>query len=204
MKTKPSQSAGFSLVETFVAITILLIVIVGPMTISSSTARSTSFSSEQVVAFFLAQEGLELAQKARDDFALDTTRKWDDFVDDTATGPVANQGAYGHCFSSDGCPLILDETTGSVLVSDTDNARRNCNNDGSRCRLHYSLDADGRSSYVHAEAGNTQTPYTRVIRFEQTAPNEVRVESWVYWRSGTRRVGQEVKAETYLYNVFNN
>ena len=53
------KQKGFSLVETLVAISILLIVIVGPMTISMSTAKSSSFASEQVQAFFLAQEGLE-------------------------------------------------------------------------------------------------------------------------------------------------
>lgn len=49
--------------ETLVAITILLIVVVGPMKIIISASNSTSFSGEQVVAFFLAQEGAEIAQK---------------------------------------------------------------------------------------------------------------------------------------------
>ncbi|MCA9360544.1 prepilin-type N-terminal cleavage/methylation domain-containing protein [Candidatus Kaiserbacteria bacterium] len=94
-----SQCQGFSLVETLVAITILLIIIIGPMTISSSTARSTSFASEQVVAYFLAQEGAELAQKARDDFLLenfyvDSSEPyigWDKFTDDGG-------GTYKQCF----------------------------------------------------------------------------------------------------------
>ena len=64
------KQSGFSLVETLVAISILLIVIVGPMTISMQSAKSSSFASEQVQAFFLAQEGLELAEKARDDLLL--------------------------------------------------------------------------------------------------------------------------------------
>lgn len=83
MYVRNTQS-GFSLVETLVAITILLIVISGPLAISTSTARSTSFSSEQVEAFFLAQEGAELAQKIRDDlllaaFLTDPQDGWDDF-----------------------------------------------------------------------------------------------------------------------------
>lgn len=66
-----SKQSGFSLVETLVAITILLVVIIGPMTISSSAAKSTSFASEQVTAFFLAQEGAELIEKARNDLLLE-------------------------------------------------------------------------------------------------------------------------------------
>jgi prepilin-type N-terminal cleavage/methylation domain-containing protein len=56
---KIHQQSGFSLVETLVAISLLLIMIVGPMAISAKTAKSTSFASEQVQAFFLAQEGLD-------------------------------------------------------------------------------------------------------------------------------------------------
>jgi len=65
-----NKQAGFSLVETLVSISILLLVIVGPMTITSRTAKSATFASEQVQAFFLAQEGVELAQKARSDLVL--------------------------------------------------------------------------------------------------------------------------------------
>ena len=36
-----NKQSGFSLVETLVAISVLLIVVVGPMTISMRTAKST-------------------------------------------------------------------------------------------------------------------------------------------------------------------
>ncbi|MCA9355357.1 prepilin-type N-terminal cleavage/methylation domain-containing protein, partial [Candidatus Kaiserbacteria bacterium] len=97
-----SQQEGFSLVETLVAITILLIVVVGPMKIIISASNSTSFSGEQVVAFFLAQEGAEIAQKARDDLVLRKflptadseylASPWDKFKDSS------NSGTYRRCF----------------------------------------------------------------------------------------------------------
>ena len=65
-----SKQSGFSLIETLVSISILLIVIVGPMSISNNSAKGSSFSNEQVTAFFLAQEGAELAQKGRDDLVI--------------------------------------------------------------------------------------------------------------------------------------
>ena len=117
MKYKHSQS-GFSLVETLVAITILLIIIVGPMTITSQSARSTSFSSEQVVAFFLAQEGLELMQKERDEyynlhFRNETANPtpWSDFL---------SSSIYTTCVS--GCGPYLEAGSNELVrvVSCTD------------------------------------------------------------------------------------
>ncbi|NCO61881.1 prepilin-type N-terminal cleavage/methylation domain-containing protein, partial [Candidatus Kaiserbacteria bacterium] len=65
-----SKQHGFSLVEVLVAITLLLLIVTGPMKIITDANHSTAFASEQVTAFFLAQEGLELAQKGRDDLML--------------------------------------------------------------------------------------------------------------------------------------
>lgn len=69
MRYSSSQS-GFSLVETLVAITILVFAVTAPIVIVTRGAQGSRFSSEQVVATFLAQEGLELAQKVRDDAFL--------------------------------------------------------------------------------------------------------------------------------------
>jgi len=114
MKYPNPNQAGFSLVETLVAITILLIIIVGPMKISSSTAKSTSFASEQIVASFLAQEGAELAQKTRDELLLlnfnnyNPQNGWESFSFDTFAGTTAQSKAYRFCYDEKGCSLELD------------------------------------------------------------------------------------------------
>lgn len=198
MIQKYSQS-GFSLVETLVAITILLIVIVGPMAISSSTARSTSFASDQVTAFFLAQEGLELAQKARDDFFLpylvdDTETPWDDFTDTTSSG------AYRRCYESNGCGLeILD--TGDVGTPFTCGPAFATN-----CRLYIDTSPSSvRSRFTYDSVGGNkeETTFIRTIRFSLGAnPYEVKVESEVRWRSGNTRNEQSLTVETYLLNTY--
>jgi len=190
------QQSGFSLVETLVAITILLIVIVGPMSISSSAARSTSYSSEQVVAFFLAQEGAEIAQKARDDLQLQNfdgsnSTPWDDFVG-TASGDL-----YNECFAAAGCGLQL-------VNGDATGALQSPINCGSNtCRM-YINDAGGRVSYTYTSTGATSTPYTRVIYMTETAGREVEVVSQVRWQTGSQRQIQTVEVKTYLFNVYNN
>lgn len=191
-----NKQTGFSLVETLVAVSLLLIVIVGPMTISARTAKSSSFASEQVQAFFLAQEGLELAQAARDEVTLkyfkgDLADPWAEFIDESG-------GDYQDCFSSVGCGLQWDSGNSSQLAMPI-----KCNNPSDDCRLYRS--ASGRSHFNHNSAGNTETLFTRTIYFEKIGPNpvpEVRVRSVVTWRTGSIVASQQVEVDTYLYNIY--
>jgi prepilin-type N-terminal cleavage/methylation domain-containing protein len=188
---------GFSLVETLVAITILLIVITGPMAISTQTARSTSFSSEQVLAFFLAQEGLEIAQKGRDDIILANfvgePVSWSNFIDKSTAGD------YRHCFSATGCRLeVNSDAAGSVK------APAEACSGTTACKLYYN-DASGRSRYTHTNTGE-ETPYTRVVRFDRVpdadTAEQIKVTSTVTWRTGSQRQSQKIEVESYLFKVY--
>lgn len=192
MKSNRVNQSGFSLVETLVAITILLVVVVGPMTVSTSTARSTSFSSEQVVAFFLAQEGAEIAQMVRDQLVLDaftgSGNAWDDFTDETGSGLL------NECYTTTGCSLELNTDSTGSLVSPA-----LCN--GNNCRL-FEDTTSTRSKYTYSSAAGSVTPYTRTIRMTNVNSDEVRVVSTVSWRTGNQRASQEVSVETHLFNVY--
>lgn len=70
IKTKKS---GFTLIETFVAITILMIVVLGPMSLLSNALQNARFISDEITATYLAQEGVELMIDERNnDHKLDT------------------------------------------------------------------------------------------------------------------------------------
>lgn len=56
----PSSSRGFTLIETFVAVTILMITVLGPMSLLSSALQDSRYIKDQMTASFLAQEGVEL------------------------------------------------------------------------------------------------------------------------------------------------
>jgi prepilin-type N-terminal cleavage/methylation domain-containing protein len=60
------KNKGFTLVETLVAITILMISIVGPMVIVSNGIKSSNYAKDQVTAFYLAQDGVEALRFIRD------------------------------------------------------------------------------------------------------------------------------------------
>jgi prepilin-type N-terminal cleavage/methylation domain-containing protein len=181
---------GFSLIEALVAITILLIALIGPMTISSSASKSTSFSSEQVTAFFLAQEGAELAQKARDDFFL-SGGNWSSF-----TNP---SGTYGSCFASGGCDLTINTNlTGTLAVT-------NCGTLSCALTLN-TVTNNLRARYTHSGGVATNPVFTRKITMVQDSvnTNEVKVISLVTWRTGAFRKEQKVEVETRLFNIYGN
>lgn len=64
---------GFTLLETLVAIAILLIAVVGPMSIIGGSLSQISTVRDQTIAVNLAQEGIEIVRQKRDSNMLD---KW--------------------------------------------------------------------------------------------------------------------------------
>ena len=63
---RASTQGGFTLIESLVAITILVTAILGPMTIAATGISSAIYARDQETAFFLAQEGLEYVRNVRD------------------------------------------------------------------------------------------------------------------------------------------
>lgn len=66
---------GLTLVETLVAISILLIAVVGPMTIYSKSISNTRYAGDKITAYYLAQEGIEFI-KYRIDTNFNNTVSW--------------------------------------------------------------------------------------------------------------------------------
>ncbi|MEK7530879.1 MAG: hypothetical protein AAB573_03340 [Patescibacteria group bacterium] len=63
MKTTTS---AFTLIETLVAITVLLVSLAGPMSLAAQALQSAYYARDQVTAFYLAQEGIEYVRAIRD------------------------------------------------------------------------------------------------------------------------------------------
>ena len=67
MKALPQKNKrGFSLIETLVAITVLVFGIVGPLTLAQMSLRSFSQIRDRITAEYLAAEGLETVKNIRD------------------------------------------------------------------------------------------------------------------------------------------
>ncbi|MBP6924164.1 MAG: type II secretion system protein [Candidatus Pacebacteria bacterium] len=205
MKYASSQS-GFTLVETLVAITILLIVMIGPMTISSQTAKSSTFASEQVTAFFLAQEGVELAQKARDDLLVRSfaSNAIASELTPWATFTNTSAGQYSHCYDAvEGCGLeiLIHNGLGGNDISTPIDCGSLAAAKPQVCHLWYAP-SNVRSKFTHTASGNTQTPFNRRIYLTRVNADEVLVRSVVTWQSGNIRNEQRVEVESRLFNLY--
>ncbi|MEN9561270.1 MAG: hypothetical protein RIQ56_543 [Candidatus Parcubacteria bacterium] len=60
------KKLGFTLIETLVAIALLTVAIVAPMSLTSQSLSSAYYARDQVTAFYLAQEAIEALRSVRD------------------------------------------------------------------------------------------------------------------------------------------
>lgn len=195
-----NKQFGFSLVETLVAISLLLLIVASQMSVSNAT-KGSSYAREQTQAFFLAQEGIELVQNVRDGLFLEhlagvfdgsgvRENPWADFTS-TTNSPIKD------CFSSTvGCGLSFDSagTNGEIKVVA-------CS--GSNCLLYLNDDLVNkpRSIYNH-DNSNPKTLFSRKIYIDDSNEAFIKVRSEVTWRTGTLIAGQKVVVDTYLYNTY--
>ncbi|MEK7179019.1 MAG: hypothetical protein AAB727_02060 [Patescibacteria group bacterium] len=67
--------SGFTLLESLVAITVVLLAVVGPLTIVSKNLSFARFARDQITAFYLAQEAVEFVRNTRDNNIL-SSQSW--------------------------------------------------------------------------------------------------------------------------------
>ncbi len=196
-----STNKAFSLVEVLVAITILLLVMAGPMRVLTQSTSSTTFSSEQIVAYFLAQEGLELVQLGRDNLVLGDFK---DKILETTVEPdpwAQFQVHFARCIGANTCGLLPNI---SVASNPKGFSVVDCNSPTS-CRLYLNNATTTRARYTHT-AGGPETPYTRTVKIGMITVNGkiqgAVATSTVTWRTGSLVAGQKVELVTYLTNVY--
>jgi len=161
---------GYSLIEVLVAIAVLMLSIVGPLSIASKSLQTSYYAREQATALFLAQEGIEIFTTARNDAVIaafkagDPSGSWDDFYDpidgtcldvsDGGSGDGCNMdfsGAVEDCSTIENCVLYFEPSR----------------------ELPYALDAGGSAE---------ESKYTRVIKIDKdSAINAVKITSEVSW-----------------------
>lgn len=70
-----THKKGFTIVETLVAITILMIAIAGPLVVASKGLFGANLAKNQMTASYLAQESMEIVKNVRDN-NLDSGLNW--------------------------------------------------------------------------------------------------------------------------------
>jgi len=64
MHTHPER--GFTLIETMVAISLMTVAIIAPMSLTAQSLSSAYYARDQVTAYYLAQEAIESVRSIRD------------------------------------------------------------------------------------------------------------------------------------------
>lgn len=119
------STAGFTLVETLVAVIILVLAILGPMSIAITGIQNALFANERITATYLAQEAIESFVKLRNENALDVlygggTSSWWWYEEPGNSNPIHHckidscdydvvNRDYIHCSGPTTCTLDFDE-----------------------------------------------------------------------------------------------
>lgn len=192
MKNKRLQfNKGFTLIETLVAISILMLGVMGPLMIASSSLQNARYGRDQVTASYLAQEGIEYVRFVRDNNKIDRLNGG------SADWLAGLESCFVDTASDHGCVIDVPQEFGGT------NVVRRCSN--SSCTISR-LYADSNGYYTHTSSGGDLSPFTRIVTIEPIADSSVgaeekgvRVESVVTWQAGSL-----TKSFTAVENVFNH
>lgn len=173
-----TRVGGFTIVETLVAVTILLVVIIGPLTIASQGLSNAMFANEQTTAVFLAQEAIEAVQELRDTVALN---EFEAFMENEAEGGShsGNSNSWYEdlpeaCKEEEGCDVDMDDNP-AVNANDFNGC-----SEGSRCVIEQSTGSQGGGNLYPLYANNVngeslQTPFTRKITLDPIMDGGIQV-----------------------------
>ncbi len=177
-----SSVSGFTLVETLVAISILLIATAGPMTIAAQGLQNAFYAREQFTAYSLAIEALEFARAVRDENAI--------------AGDPWLEGIPSFCDSSnaDGCGI--DART--LAWSD-------CSAAANACTLSYDAGALGADRGFYTYEEGEMTVFTRRIWIEEVETDrEAEITVEVSWPSGLFSGPRTITLQSRLFNHYDN
>ena len=196
MLTNQQQlDSGFSLIESLIAIMVLLLAFAGPLTIVGRGLNTSLLARENVTAFFLAQEGIELVLKLRDNKVLSG-------LDDSNTRVESTEFFWqwrpANCGGDPGTPADTPIPCGLDPVNTYATAVKCDSGNEVDCTIRKSSSLP----YWRIDTSlSNLTKYTRIINIDMTS-DSAHIISTVTWESF---LGDKTfTAETYIYNVYGN
>jgi prepilin-type N-terminal cleavage/methylation domain-containing protein len=154
---------GFTLVETLVALSILLGVATVPISRVADSIQTNAYSKDQTVANYLAQEGVEVVRAIRDANRLETAQDPNGTITD----------AFRYIDTCVGQTCSIDGKTTNLA-----SALQVCAADCSPL----SVDSNG-FYYQGLGLGGAQSRFTRTLTITNVSSDERKVTVTVSWRS---------------------
>lgn len=176
-------STGFSLIETVVSVAIIVFAVVGPLTAAQKSLASASYSKDQVIATYLAQEAIEFVQYKRSQNIIDK-KEWLAELRNVCVGQSGGSDIY--C----GFDPTGPNNGNQVIACDSGN-----NGD---CVLYYDKNT-GIFSH-RTSSGWSKTKFRRKIHIREVVKDrEIAVSASVFWQaSGFKE--SSFTATDYLLN----
>ncbi len=178
------------MVETLVAVLLLVVAIAGPLTVASRAFNAALIAKDQIVAYYLAQDAMEYVRFVRDTncLAAGTAQPCNTPSSPWLTSPTSLSACVGSsCTVNSITPAVAGCTH---TVSSTCDV------------LYYNTTLKQFTHTGPASATNIQTRFKRVVAI--TSPvagntNEALVTVTVYWRNGTS-AERNVTLSENIYN----
>jgi prepilin-type N-terminal cleavage/methylation domain-containing protein len=155
------KTRGFTIVESLVAISILVLAVTGAFTAAQKGISSATYSKNQVLAFYLAGEGVEQIRNIRDGNGL-SQRPW-------LTGISASQS--DPCYFGNTCTV---DTVNNVIAV--------CSGGASGCP---NLQQDPVDKFYGYHSGWTGTIFKRSISLTSINANEISILVTINWNQGS-------------------
>jgi prepilin-type N-terminal cleavage/methylation domain-containing protein len=162
-----SEKKGFTIIETLVAISILLVAITGPLTFAQSGLQASFLARDQIGAFYLAQDAIETIKNIRDNTGLaGSSSYW--------------LAGLGNC---------KPDNLGETIVCDMDTAQtqihtQSCSSTDGCDPLYYDSTEKQYVLYKNSNPDRTVSKYTRTIYITELVANqEAQIVVEVKWNS---------------------
>ena len=182
-------SAGFTLVEALVAISILLIAVVEPLSLVANSVQNANFAKDQITSFYLAQEGIEFIRNKRDsNYLNDPGGDWLSGLDTCKHDPGPD-GVIDFIPPRDDtdkfCTFdVTDSPANLIPCVDGPDEGSVISNDCQPFQL-ITDEVSGLKRYGF-DATSPVTSFVRAVTIYEVTPNrEAVIFLTVYWKTGT-------------------
>ena len=179
--TTSKSDAGFTLLEVMMAVFVVTVGIIGIFTVIQNLSIQSSYSSNRLIAIYLAQEGMEIIRNVRDTNWLEQQSNPENPWEEGLTG------------CSVGCEVDYLCTT----VEDPSITNPN----GHLCLALYSgsllkIDVNGFYNY----SSGTDTKFKRKITITEESTDNLKVEVLVNWQERGKNYEFKIMEKLYKWH----
>lgn len=178
------QNAGFTLLETLIAIFIMVVAFTSLLSLMTTTMFSARYANNEITATYLAQEAVDYIRNDRDTTAFQGGI-WLNFLAHYGS----SLGTPSGCFVvPDGCYFDVTDTTYSNI--------KQCNNPPTpfSCPYFNYEESPTSGGYYKYDATFPKTNFKRTVTMELNGTDEVLITVRIDWSNGSKARSQTLRA----------